>query len=429
MGRIVGMICSLAQVPIALSHLGKESFGLWMTLTGAVGLLNFADIGIGLGMQNKISAAHGKDDMELARKVFLTGFTLLAIIAVAMFGIGLLIGWNFDWASLFKIQAPELRPHVRAGMLVVFFAFCLGFPLSAAQKLAVGLQLGWLQAAGGLIGNVVSLILVALAAALKLNFVPFLAVAVLPPILVNLGLLRRLFSVLNWRFDPVRNWHTEHARTILGSGSLFVLPQLAAVLLLAVPPVILSATLGAAAVAPFNITQRLLGMVHQLQGMLIYPLWPAYAEARSRGDFGWIRRTFQKSLIHSLWAVPLLCLAFAILGRSIVLLWTHREDTIPSHSLLWLMCGWTLLLSIGAPATMLLNGMGKLKGQSTYFLASALLGVLIMPSMAHWLGMLGVPAALILTYGLIALPCLYYEAATLFQGEAAATPDAGDRAG
>ena len=38
------MSCSLAQIPIALDHLGKESFGLWMTLTGAVGMLDGGEL-------------------------------------------------------------------------------------------------------------------------------------------------------------------------------------------------------------------------------------------------------------------------------------------------------------------------------------------------------------------------------------------------
>ena len=48
-GRMVSVLCALAQVPLALHCLGQEGFGLWITLTGAVSLLNFADMGMGLG--------------------------------------------------------------------------------------------------------------------------------------------------------------------------------------------------------------------------------------------------------------------------------------------------------------------------------------------------------------------------------------------
>lgn len=394
-----------------------------MTLTGVVGVLNFADVGIGLGMQNRISEAHGQDNMELARKVFLTGFALLAIIALAIFGVGLLVGWHFDWASFFKIETPEVRPYVREGLFVVFMAFCIGFPLSAAQKLAVALQLGWLQAIGTLLGSIISLILVAVAASLKLSLVPFLAVAVLPPVLINLGLMHRLMSILRWRFDPLRHLGSDHVRAILGTGSLFILPQLASVFLHAMPPVILSSTIGAAAVGPFNITQRLFGVINQIHGMLLYPLWPAYAEARSRGDEKWVRDAFRKSIIHTLWAVPLPFVLLALIGRPVILFWTHSEDVLPTPLLLCLLAAWLLLLAIGAPAMMLLNGLSKLKGQSTYFLISAFLSVVLMPMFAERFGAPGIPAALILPYVLIALPCLYFEATFALRKQNAPRPD------
>lgn len=408
-GRAVSIACSLAQVPIALKYLGKESFGLWMTLTGAVGLLNFADVGIGLGMQNKISEAHGRDDMELARDIFLTGLALLTVIAFALFGVGLLIGWSFDWASFFKIEAPELRLEVRDGLLVVFAAFCLGFPLSAAQKLAVALQLGWLQAVGGLVGSVISLILVASAAALKLSLVPFLAFAVLPPVLVNLGLLQWLFVRLAWRFDVVRHASWRHVREIFGTGTLFLIPQIAASIVSSAPPVILSSVLGAAAVVPFNLTQRLLGVISQLQGMLVGPLWPAYAEAKSRGDYAWICHAFRRSLLYSAIVGILPCVLFGLIGRPLILLWTQRPEALPAPLLLWLLCGWTMAVAAGTPTAMFLNGLGRLLGPAIYGTTTAILSLILMPLFAHRYGAPGIPLALLVAYLPVNLLLTYGE--------------------
>ena len=398
LGRAVSMLCTLAQVPIALHYLGKESFGLWITLTGVVAMLNFADLGIGLGMQNKISAAYGRDDMAQAREIFLTGFALLAAVALAVFGIGCSIGWGLDWASFFKIEAVELRPHVRDGLLVVFAAFCLGIPLSAAQKLAVALQLGWLQALGGLVGSIISLILVACAALLKLTIVPFLAVAVLPPVLVNLGLLQRLFVRLNWRFAMEGRAARPHVREIFRAGTLFLIPQIASTMVVSAPAVILSSMLGAAAVVPFNLTQRLLGMICQLQGVFIGPLWPAYAEAQARGDHQWIRQAFRRSLFYSLFSAILPCLVFGFIGRPLILLWTQRPEALPSPQLLWFLCLWSMVTAAGAPCAMFLNGLGRLAGQAIYGTTTAVLSLVLMPIMTQRAGAAGIPLALILAY-------------------------------
>ena len=409
LGRIISVACVLAQVPVALHHLGKEAFGLWMTLTGTVGLLAFADLGIGLGMQNKISTASGKDDMKLAQDVFLTGFVLLGAVAAALFAIALMLIGTVDWVNLFKIESPELRPQVNQGLIVVFAAFCLGFPLSAAQKLAVALQLGWLQSIAGVIGSVLSLILISVAAWMKLSFVPFLAVALMPPVLVNLWLLWRLFAHLKWRFDPLKHASLQHVREIFGTGTLFLLPQLGSSIVLSAPAVILSSVLGAAAVVPFNLAQRLLGVISQIQGMLIAPLWPAYAEAKSRGDGTWIRQAFRRSLLYTAISGVVPCVLFAFLGRPLILLWTGQPESLPSQELLWLMCAFTIAAAAGAPCAVFLNGMGRLFGQATYGSVTALISLILMPVLAQRYGAAGIPAALILAYVPINLVLAYLE--------------------
>ncbi|MDB6155551.1 MAG: hypothetical protein JWL90_4004, partial [Chthoniobacteraceae bacterium] len=403
-GRVITVFCLLAQVPIALRFLGQESFGLWITLTGAASLLNFADLGMGLGMQNKISEAHGKDDMARARDIFLTGFAALGAIAGLLFLIGLLLGWHVNWAALFKIVNPDVQLHVNECAFVVFLAFCLGFPLSSAQKLAVAFQLGWLQAVAGTIGSLISLGLIWAAAAFKLSLLSFVAVAVIPPTLVNFGLLVYLLRLFHWRFDPIRHARWEHARDIFGEGFLFALPQIGAMLLSTAPAVLLSTIVGAAVVTPFNLAQRLIGIITQAQGMLIAPLWPAYAEANSRGDHAWIQKTFPKSLVFSLGITLVPCVFFAFTGRWIIFLWTQNSTTLPSQKLVWLMSGWAFFVSMGVPPAALLNGLGHLRGQATYGMFSAVLGLLLMPWLIHRFGACGIPIALLVSYAPIAFP-------------------------
>ena len=303
--------------------------------------------------------------------------------------------------------------------------FASGFRCRRRKKLAVGLQLGWLQAAGNLLGSIISLILVAGAAILHLSFVPFLAVAVLPPVLVNFGLLQRLFVRLNWRFDPIRHIAWGHARRIFGAGTLFLIPQIAGGIVASAPPVILSSVLGAAAIVPFNLTQRLLGIISQVQGMLISPLWPAYAEAKSRGDYAWIRHAFKRSLLYSAVTAIIPCLLFGLIGRPLILLWIGKPDALPTQELLWLMSAWTLMLGTGAPCTIFLNGLGRLVGQAIYGSATAIASLFLMPTLAHRYGASGIPLALILAYAPIHLLCMYLECVFVLSSLRKKSPPAG----
>lgn len=410
-GRLVSVACTLAQVPIALHHLGDEAFGLWITLTGAVGMLGLADFGIGLGMQNKISEASGNDDMELGRDIFLTGFALLSAIALAMFGIGILVGWHIDWATLFKIQDVEIRTQVRTSLLVIFATFCLGFPLSAAQKLASALQLGWIVATGAIAGSVISLLLISLAALLELSLIPFIAVAVLPPLLVNIGLLRHLLGRLKWRFNLVGHSGWRHTRSIFGTGTLFTIPQIAGAAIHSAPPLILASVLGAAAVVPFNLCLRVLVLIAQVQSMLISPLWPAYAEAKMRGDFPWIRQAFRRSILITVASCILPYIVIGFIGRWLILLWTQKPETLPSPELLWLLCAATMVMAFVTPGSIFLSGLGRLIGQSIYGTVTAICAVTLMIPLTRYYGASGIPIALLIAYIPISLPLTYIECA------------------
>ena len=322
--KVVALFCLLAQVPIAVNHLGKEAFGLWMTLTSAVSLLGFADLGFGVGMQNKISEAYGKDDFATIRRIFVTGFRLLSMVCVICFCVFLIIAFGFDWASIFKVTDSETRELTRPALILVATAFCLGLPLASAQQLAIGLQLGWMQGAWLAVSSVLSLIFIALAASLKLKLIPFLAVALIPPVLINIALLFHINVRFKGDIVKTASFDKQIAREIMGTGSMFVVPQLGAAILFHAPTLVLSSILGAAAVTPFNLVQRLLNIVTQLQSSLLAPLWPTYAEAKARNHVDWIEKTFHTSLLITLAVTIPTCLLFAIFGEQLIFMWTKK---------------------------------------------------------------------------------------------------------
>ena len=63
------------------------------------------------------------------------------------------------------------------------------------------------------------------------------------------------------------------------------------------PPILLAAKLGSTAVTPYNLILRVLSLTTLSLGLFLTPLWPAYGEAKVRGDFQWIKKTYIRSLI------------------------------------------------------------------------------------------------------------------------------------
>jgi len=386
---------------------------LWLTLTAILNTLSIADLGISLGVQNKVSQYLGKDDLESARRVCLLALKgLFAIGALLFISLGPL-AFLIDWTAVFQLDIAVNRNQ--APLCVLFCAGFLGLniPLSLSQKLAVGLQLSWIASASSAIGSLACLASVVLAAAIDLPLAWFIGLAMLPLLLSNLLLIVYLFRRLGWSFrSDGSSFDRQEIISLARSGLLFFFPQLGAVLVFALPSVILAFMLGSEAVTPFGLGLRFFAIISQLFSMVLTPLWPAYAEANARSDYRWIKMAYLASTAFTVVGSGIACCALAFFGENLIRLWTGASTGLPSPLLLQLLAGWTFLTTVGAAHSCLLNGLGVLKGQATYGFTSAIVSVALIVPLAHALGEAGVALALLLGYAAINCPGFIVE--TLF---------------
>jgi O-antigen/teichoic acid export membrane protein len=356
-----------------------------------------------------VAEAYGRDDSRGVLRIYLTGIVVLAAVGVVLFVAALPFLFRVHWAGVFKVGDTTLARQVPLALGLAFGAFCLGLPLGTAQKLAAGLQLGWISGLWLAAGSLLSLVLIALAAAANLSFVPFIGLAILPPVLINPGLGWHLLRQpeLADRAGASIDW--QSIVPLLRQGLSFLVPQIGAAILFSLPPVIIAAFLGPSEVTPYNLCQRVFGLASQVQMMLLIPLWPAFAEAKARDDYAWIRHAFLRSVAFSVGFGLVACLALALTGRTLIEWWVAGRHALPSPQLVALFAAWTFVLLSAQPCSFLLNGLGLLTGQMIYgpIACAAALGAMVYA--APRFGLEGVAATLLLSYALLALPWTYAE--------------------
>ncbi len=49
MSRLLAAALAIVTVPLTIGYLGSERYGLWITISSVVAMINFADLGIGNG--------------------------------------------------------------------------------------------------------------------------------------------------------------------------------------------------------------------------------------------------------------------------------------------------------------------------------------------------------------------------------------------
>ena len=60
--RAVSMLASFLSLPLMISYLGQEQFGVWSTLITVMSWIVFFDLGIGNGLRNKVTQSLEKNE-------------------------------------------------------------------------------------------------------------------------------------------------------------------------------------------------------------------------------------------------------------------------------------------------------------------------------------------------------------------------------
>lgn len=367
------VLCTLAQVPLALRTLGTEAYGLWITLVGLTTLFNFVDFGLGVGMQRTMAEAFGRDDHARVRRAFFSGAAALSVLGVLALALGLPLALLRPWGDTLNITEPALLPQTGPALALALGAWALALPSNAVARLAAAVQRGWLHAGWIAAGSALSLATTAWAAHAGWGFLPFLAAATLVPAVQGLGLTLHLWRSLGWPWRGAALLPKEELRALLGTSALFTPAQLGLALVQALPPVALTLAAGPAAATAFNLLQRLFSPFTQAQMILFTPLWPALAEAHTRGDDAWVRRAGTRALLATVGlAAALVAVTFA--APTLLHWWVGASTPPPPAALAWLACLWAGLQMAILAFTYFLVALGRLRAVAVHATLGCTLG-------------------------------------------------------
>ncbi len=406
MARTVQIATGLATIPLTIHYLGDERFGLWMTINSLLAIASFADLGIGNGVLNVISNAYGKNDWRRIRLAISSGFAVLAAIGAASFAI-IAVSLRFiSVADSFKLTTDVARAEAGPALLVFGACFAVNIPLDLIQRVQLGLQQGfrmnlW-QACGSVVGLIGVMISIHVHAPLSV-LVGSLAGGPLLATAIN-GL--HFFGTARPDIRPrLKLVSIAEAKFIVKFGSLFFLLQLVAAAAYSSDNLVIAQTLGASHVTDYSIAQKMFLLISTTVAILITPLWPAYGEAISRGEFSWVRATLRNSLLSVLMISSIGSIAVALLFSSLARWWIGREFDAPPA----LVCGlavWTVVECGGNVLSMFLNGASVVRFQ---VIVASLFGVVCVAVKIYStrrFGIVAVPWSTVAAY--LSIPVMAY---------------------
>lgn len=406
--RLISISTALITVPITLNYLGQERYGMWMTLSSFIAILGFADLGIGNGVLNAVSAASGKDDDRKIREYTSSGVFILSIIGFIIFMIFMLASRYTDWSRLFNVSSQLAVSEAGPSLLLLVLFLAMGIPVGIVQRVQMGLQNGFIanlwQCAGSILALAGVLISVRLHAGLPWLVTSFIGAPVVASIangLIYFAFMKRDYCPSFYRVTLAA------CKQIANIGLMFFVLQMASAITFASDNIIIAQILGPEAVAEFSVPQKVFSLVTTVIMMLLTPLWPAYGEAIARGDRVWVRDTLLKSIFASFILSSVMSIILIYGGNGLISLWVGQMVT-PTFLLLATLGVWQVISVCGNAIAMFLNGANVVKFQvyvaTITTVSSLLMKILLLKS----IGIPGVVVGVILAYTIFTIIPYYF---------------------
>jgi O-antigen/teichoic acid export membrane protein len=393
--RGVGALCQILQVPIAIGALGNEAFGLWISLMSISYLITFADFGLGQGTQNKLAGAFATGRRDAQRELFVNAFIVLTVIGGVLYLVGSLLIRAVDFSALFHLHSRDVRMAAPGAVRVVLLFFCVNFPLGLAQRLSYARQKGWMHNVTQAAAGVTSVIGIAVAAHMGVGLIGIIVVVQSTVVVGNVALMLLQLRQLEWIGLVGARLNPSTVMELLGLGGFFALQQVLTVVLFALPQVIISTSMGAAAVTSYNLAQRFFNVFAIVQGAFMIPLWPAYSEAAGQLDYAWIRRTLIKSIKATVLCAVLPMAIGTFFARALIATWVGSRADLPTATLIWMLFFWNAVVFLQQPFGYMLAGISEIRRVTAFALAGTVASAGLMAALVGRLGQDGVVIGLL----------------------------------
>jgi O-antigen/teichoic acid export membrane protein len=121
-------------VPMTINYISPVQYGIWITISSIIGWMYFFDIGMGLGLRNKLAHLLALKEHDNINKYVSTTYASFSIIALIIFIIFFVISYFFNWNRILNIPS-SLTYNIRPVILIVLLCFCIQFVVQILNTL------------------------------------------------------------------------------------------------------------------------------------------------------------------------------------------------------------------------------------------------------------------------------------------------------
>lgn len=402
--RYSSYLIELVKVPILLSYLDNERYGVWLTIVSIVMWTHQFDFGLGTGLRYKFTESLTLGTKERGKALISTAYVSMTVIMLGVFAvlapICALINWN-DVLNVATLSNGELFWSVFSVLAIFVFRFIvelISIILKADQRAALSNFMLPL-------GTILSLVCILILKLFSHNSLLLASIAMALPYALVLVFANIYFFSKDYKeyIPSVRCYEKSLLKEIYSLGFKGFFGQLAALFVFTTANFLVSNVMTPSDVTTYNVARQYYLLPVTFITTITIPMVAAITEAYVSDDYGWIRKLMKKFAYVMLLAIAVM-ICMLIVSSFAFHLWVGDKVIVPLLlSLVFTIDG---IFTIWAtPFVEFLGGVGKL---SFRVYLSIFKIITFIPLAIVLLKNMGLPGLVIATFVVNTLPNLIF---------------------
>lgn len=391
--RPLSVIIPLLTIPLFLKYLGKERYGLYEAVGALAAWLAATNLGLTMGLLNRLVDCHVSGDRALARRYTSTLTLFLAGLLLALLLIFSVVVVFVNWTPVFGVEGDLAKHEAPWAFWIAGVAVLTGLLVSLPNTIYAAEQEQYRANAWEGAGK-----LVTLGACVVVIFTPFGTPGVVLASAAVAGLVRlvNLFTLFSWEKPwlrpSLRLFDMGLLRSLFSDSILIFALQIACGLLFQMDKTLISVILGSEQVTSYAILGRGYIVCYGMFMLVLTPLWPAVGESLRRGDLAWVKRTLKYSSFLGCGIMLGVAATMLFAGEWVFsLLSRATNETVHVSTSLILALGTTYFLRAWVDCrSIILLSANVIKPQLIFYCGHAVLNVIVAIPAAYAFGVEGV---------------------------------------
>lgn len=278
-------------VSILLTLLGKENYGVWITIYAFINWLNIFDLGLGQGLKLKLTEAFSLNRFKEIIKLISSAYFFLFLVTTILF-LGFFITYFlFDWSAVLNVE-KEYSSEINYALVILIAFFLLIFIAKLIGVIYSSLQLPFIDNLIKTSSQFVFLLLLIflnhLGVESSIILVSFFSTA--PLLLIYLLVNGHFFIIKAPSLLPkLKHVSKKVLKQIAKPGIQFFAIQMGCIILYSTDNIIIINLMSAESVTDYNIYYKYYSIPFLFYNLYIATHWESFIDALVKKDFSWIK--------------------------------------------------------------------------------------------------------------------------------------------